>query len=343
MQTEKPNPKMVILARESRGLSQKELPEVAPQGTISKIEAGIMPLTKEMTASLSKALKYPKSFFYREGEIFPPVSAYRMSEGVKQKMLTEINANINIYRLNIETLLKGSVLPSLDLPKYDLEKGITPEEAARKVRRAWGVPKGTIESLTDLLESKGIIIIGFDFGTELVDCRSIITKEGQPVIFINKIMPGDRQRFSLAHELGKLVMHVFFTPAPDRRLNHEANLFAAEFLMPEKDIKADFKEKISLPALKILKPKWKASMISILYRGNTLGFVSESEKFDMRKQFNKEGYLRREPAQLDIKPEKPQLLTKLILKYKKANGYDVKELAKNLHLTEKDLESKYIL
>ncbi|MBK7012326.1 MAG: ImmA/IrrE family metallo-endopeptidase [Xanthomonadales bacterium] len=45
------------------------------------------------------------------------------------------------------------------------------------------------------------------------------------MIFINKDVPGDRWRFTLAHELAHLVMHDI--PKPD--MEDEADEFASEF------------------------------------------------------------------------------------------------------------------
>src|SRR5206468_2940906 len=110
----------------------------------------------------------------------------------------------------------------------------------------------------------------FEFPTHRIDSRTIFTKGGIPVIAINKLHLADRQRFSLAYELGHLVLHTKTFPASDRDISHEANLFAASLLMPEKEIKPDLsKEKIlTIEQLAELKRKWKVSMQALLYRGN---------------------------------------------------------------------------
>ena len=66
---------------------------------------------------------------------------------------------------------------------------------------------------------------------------SILADSKFPVVFSNKRSLGDRQRFTLAYELGHLVMHLQTNPSFTRDISHEANEFAAEFLMPEKDIR----------------------------------------------------------------------------------------------------------
>lgn len=48
-------------------------------------------------------------------------------------------------------------------------------------------------------------------------------------------MPNDRKRFTLAHELGHIVMHLRSEDfdKPEEEKEKEANLFAAEFLLPK--------------------------------------------------------------------------------------------------------------
>lgn len=82
-----------------------------------------------------------------------------------------------------------------------------------------------------------------------------------PLIFINKNQPVDRYRFTLAHELGHLVMH----RAPTPTMEDEANAFAAELLMPASDIYNDLRN-ISIEKAAALKPFWRTSMAALFYR-----------------------------------------------------------------------------
>jgi hypothetical protein len=52
---------------------------------------------------------------------------------------------------------------------------------------------------------------------------------------MNSTVPGDRYRFTLAHELAHLVLHNH--PAGDEEMETEADEFAAEFLMPAKEVR----------------------------------------------------------------------------------------------------------
>ena len=73
-------------------------------------------------------------------------------------------------------------------------------------------------------------------------------------------------------------MHLYTNPPFTRDISHEANEFAAEFLMPEKDIKGDFKDGVTLNILADLKRKWRVSMQALLYRANDIGVITDNQK-----------------------------------------------------------------
>lgn len=337
------NPKIITVARESRGLSQLELAEKLGLSTsrMSRIEQDFTEIGEEDLKSFSVALNYPEEFFYQEGENLPPALALRKRNKVSQKILLPIEAQVNIYRLNIEKLLKAIGYSDINLPVLDIDKLGSPAEAARKLRRLWKIEKGTINNLTEILEENGLFLINFDFNSDRVDGMSIIADSKFPIIFSNKRSLGDRQRFTLAYELGHLVMHLYTNPSFTRDISHEANEFAAEFLMPEKDIKADFKDGVTLNILADLKRKWKLSMQALLYRANDIGVITDNQKRYLINQFNSMNIRRREPAELDIPRENPMKLRDMITNYKNKQRLNVKQLALFFNTSEDEFLSKY--
>ena len=122
-------------------------------------------------------------------------------------------------------------------------------------------------------------------------------------------------------------MHTFNSVSPERDISHEANQFAAEFLMPAKYIKDDFKSGITIPLLGELKRKWKVSMIALLYRADDLGLITPNQKRYLIQQFNQLKIRRREPIELDIPPEEPGLIKKWIAEYRSKMKIGVVEMA----------------
>jgi Zn-dependent peptidase ImmA (M78 family)/DNA-binding XRE family transcriptional regulator len=339
------NPQMIVLARESRGMMQKDLADKlgVSSGKLSYVENGELTLDDKELEKLSKALNYPSNFFFQQGEAYLPSSInFRRRLKVVQRLLTPVVANINIYRLNIEKLMIGLKFAQPKIPVVDMNKCGTPQEAAKKLRSYWKVPSGPIDSMTALLEENNILVLSFDFETDRVDSRTILTKGMYPLIVINKRMLGDRQRFSLAFELGHLVMHSLSLASTEQDIDHEANLFAAEFLMPEKDIRKDFEASdITLSRLGELKGKWKVSMQSLLYHACDLGFLTVNQKRYLISQFNSMKIRRREPQEFDIPIEKPLLIRNLMTKYRNAQRITINELAATFNLTQDEFMERY--
>jgi Zn-dependent peptidase ImmA (M78 family)/DNA-binding XRE family transcriptional regulator len=328
------NRNMIILARESRGINQLELADIIgmSKGNMGKIENGDIGIKEDVLELIAQATNYPVSFFKQEDEVYPEHIIYRKRAKVSSAVLTPINAKVNIIRFHVQYFLKALNIKSLDLPLFEVTEKNTPQVIAHKVRKAWNIENPIIEDIVRLLESKGIAITSFDFNTERVDSRCILTTTKYPVIIFNETLLGDRQRFSLIYQLGHLLMHIATKTSWDRDVAHEANLFAAEFLMPEKDIRKDFENGITLPLLADLKVKWKASMISLLYRADDLGYLTPNQKRYLIQQFNEQKLRRREPVELDVPIEKPSLVRKWISDIKTKQKLDTKEIASLLLL-----------
>jgi len=337
------NPNMILLARESRGLTQTDLAERlnSYKGNISRLEHGDTAADEETLVALSEATNYPPHFFLQKGEILPVNLSYRKRKNVPAKLITPIEAQMNIIRRHVQTIIPAMEHKLPELPLYKVDETNTPEKIAALVKKKWNIPTGSVENLSKILEEKGIIISSFDFGTDRVDSRSMLTDANYPIIFLNKNLLGDRQRFSLAFELAHLIMHTFCIVPHDRDINHEANLFAAEFLMPAKDILKDFKDGVTLPLLGELKRKWKVSMIALLYRGDDLGLLTPNQKRYLVQQFNDQKIRRREPPQLDVPKENPQLIRRLLADFMAKTKLSVMQLCTVLAIEHNDYLAYY--
>lgn len=329
------NATMIVLARESRGMNQSELADKISMSStnLSKIERGDIGVGKETIELIAQATHFPLSFFEQTGGIVPENMNYRKRQTVAQRLLTPINAKVNIIRLHIQQITRELKIPTPIIPSLEITESQTPAIVAIQLRKLWKIETPIIENVTELLENKGIAINNFNFGTERVDSRCVLTDDKYPIIFSNDSLLGDRQRFSLVFQLGHLIMHTFNTVDWNRDISHEANLFAAEFLMPEKDIRKDFEEGITVSLLGELKRKWKVSMISLLYRADDLGFITENQKKYIIQQFNELKIRRREPVELDISIEKPAIIRSWLRDIKSNQKIDTKEIASFLHLS----------
>jgi Zn-dependent peptidase ImmA (M78 family)/transcriptional regulator with XRE-family HTH domain len=328
------NHEMIVLAREYRNLTQEQLARsvTVSQATIAKIEGGLSrDVATHLIQRIAASLEFPVEFFYQTGErlSFGSSSYYcRKRSDITAADRRRISGIVNLFRLSLKRLLNAVDLePSRKLPFFDLENySGSPVHVARAVRAFWQLPEGPIKDLTMLIESAGIVIITCNFGTKAMDATSLRLADMPPMILISRNIPNDRWRFTLAHELGHLVMH----DVPREEMEDEADQFAEEFLMPEKELRAQFTSfaKIRLQDLANLKPYWKVSIAALLMRAGTLGYVSVAQKKNLWAQMSKLGYRRQEPGVLPA--EKPENFDNLFTYYKRELGYTVDDLARTL-------------
>ncbi len=334
------NPYMLILGRESRGISQSELASLigVSQGKLSKAEKGEQFLPQDAVQKLYEKLNYPEKFFFQETPS-APVSHYyyRKRITIPQKTIAQMEASIKVFRKNIDSLLDAIELPQFNFPTYDpLED--TPEELANKVRHYLKNAKGPIINLTNLLENNGIIIIKTDLFNEKIDGLSTVSEKGAHIIYLNSRMPNDRQRFSLAHELGHVLMH-FDIPSSQTDVEEEANRFASELLMPKVEIINSLRY-LTFPKLGELKRFWKVSMKSIVYRAHFLGTIDQNQYRNFQINFSRKKMTKSEPIVLP--EEQPYIVNEIIKLHREELGYSNVELARVLHLNITEFEDRFL-
>jgi Zn-dependent peptidase ImmA (M78 family)/DNA-binding XRE family transcriptional regulator len=338
------NLERVKMARESRGLNQSELNEITglPITTINKIERQDLRLSAEALSLIAQHTRYPLSFFEAPGQPAPDTLAWRRREKVPQKLISTIAARVNIMRLHVQQLTTELKIQAPLLPNLQLSESFRPADAARYLREVWQLPDAPIANLTLTLETQGIPVAAFHFGTDRVDSRATITDDHYPLICVNSNQPGDRQRFSLAYQLGHLLLHIYKPVLPTQDTSREANQFAAELLMPETRFRAEVgSDAITLPLLSNMKRSWGVSMIALLYRGCDLGYVTDDQKSNLLQQFNRMGLRRREPIELDVPAEEPRLIRSWLIALKKKHRLSMASLAARLHLSPEELDEVF--
>lgn len=338
------NPEMVTIARESRGLTQKELANllmVSP-GWLSRVEVGLRGIQKPYLKKLSEALGYPPSFFTQEQPIYGPTVTdvfHRKRQSLSERTLNKIHAQINIRTMHLSNMIQGLDIGDADIRPIEIyDFNGNPKEIARIIRATWQLPHGPVTNLVDIIENARGIVVPLEFGVREIDAISRWPIGMPPLFFVNIDSPMDRLRFTLAHELGHIIMH---QNNIDPNMEYQADQFAAEFLMPEKEIRPYFVE-LSLDKLAALKPYWKVSMAALLKRAADLNTITPRHARTLWMKMGKAGYRIREPIELDIPKEQPYLLSDILKVYLDDLEYSVHELAKLLHLLDKELSHMYI-
>lgn len=339
------NGSLLTLARQVRRKGQTELVALLggclTQGTLSKLEHGRIQPQPELVEKLADALRVRTGFFYRSAYVREPmVSYHRKRAKLAARDQDAVHGLAEIFRLNLKSLLQSveldptlPPLPSVDPDEYSRDV----EEIARMLRQRWQAPKGPIADLTRLAEGAGIVVISFDFGSELIDGFCQHSCDGlPPLVFINSSQPKDRYRFSLAHEIGHLICHQ--TPHPEQEI--EANRFASEFLMPTREIKNDF-ESHSLTKFMDLKMYWGTSMQALMYKAWQIGSLSDRMYKYYVIEMSKRGFRKREPVEATHLLETPTTLRSIIKTHITDLDFSVEEISEMFGLSVEDVETLY--
>ena len=185
------------------------------------------------------------------------------------------------------------------------------EKAARILRKEWQLGEDPIASLTRTAETNGVVVIDWAQPTERLDGLSGWYGDQVPVVVTKAHSNGDvaRKRFSLAHELGHLVMN-----CPENLTEQLANRFAGALLVPEAVAKQEFQQPgpgIGFADLGTLKQKYGLSMQGWVYRAKDLGLISSNFAQSFWRAVNQRGWKKREPFEFAA-DEKPSFLKQMI-------------------------------
>jgi Zn-dependent peptidase ImmA (M78 family)/transcriptional regulator with XRE-family HTH domain len=339
------NPEMVILAREYRGLTQEELGKKAvfSQPKVARIESGIgSDLDSEDAQRVAKALGFPIDFFLQDEVRVGFGSSsyyYRKRASLSSADRKRIQSIVNLFRIHLKRMLSAVDMEyARPFRRMDMEDhGGTPAGVAGALRAYWGLPDGPLADLTATAETAGILIIPCNFGTREMDGTSLWLGELPPMVFMRRDLPGDRWRFTLAHEIGHLLMHEL----PSATMEREADQFAAEFLMPEKNIRPQLARfpSITMPDLANMKLYWKVAMQSVLRRSRDLGYTSDNHARYIYQRMSAAKQRTAEPV--EIERESATIVEKLLACFIEQMGYTADALASFLRMTREDMEALY--
>ena len=342
------NGQMLRLARQFRGFQQRELAEKigVDAAILSRAENDALVPSDAVISKCAEALSFPLSFF--EVDYNPsglPLSfhsQFRKKQSVSQREIDRVLADANIRALHLRALMPSIVFdPALPLPHFDPgEYRNDCREIAGLVRRTWALPSGPLLNLTDLMEQAGIFVFHSDLEKIDVDGLTLRLAGLPPIVVINKHMPADRMRFTLAHELGHIVMHSI----PSLDMEAQANEFASALLMPKADLRPYFSGiKVDLALLARLKPEWRVSMAALLKTSSDLKFIGPGQAQLLWRTFSAKRYRLQEPSELDFPIEKTSLDRSLLDSHTNGLGYSLDDLASTMKIYAQDICKMYNL
>lgn len=271
-------------ARQASGLSLRALAQKAGISAmaISKYENNQSIPSSGVLLALAAALGVRSEYFFRQVEDVELDNVshrehHLLPEKEEKKVLADVKEQLERW------LTLDEVIPAPWSTPFSLPEGISNrisdyddiEEVAITVRRHWNLGLGPIPDLIDALESRGIkvLITRYDGHKHFNGLSAKI--KGAPVVVVGKTWTGDRQRFTLTHELGHLVLH--------GRLNEDldeekaCHRFAGAFLVPKPKVLECLGEQrtwLEPRELYLLKHEWGLSMQAWSFRAKELGITN---------------------------------------------------------------------
>ena len=151
------------------------------------------------------------------------------------------------------------------------------ETAAESVRQAWNLGGDPIPNVTELLEEHGIKVLKLDFPLSVdgLTCRvARPDKEKVPVIVGSVAKSVERRRFTLAHELGHMVMAI----EGDLDEEKACQRFASALLMPREDLLFEVGQRrhaFGYAEIVEIKRMYGVSAAALIVRLRDLGVITE--------------------------------------------------------------------
>ncbi|MGY0060251.1 ImmA/IrrE family metallo-endopeptidase [Streptomyces sp. LZ34] len=296
--------------REMHQMTQSELAQVVPglsQYQLSRIEQGGTQPDEETEALLAATFGVSVDFFRRPPAadleaLSPQLRARsRLTQRVKTAAMQWARLVYEEYR-NLSSSAR-------DIPcRIPIMQGTNPAKAAAATRVVLGfTPHEPLPYLILAVERAGVTVLGLPFRADNLD-GFCAWQGNEPVIALLSEVPGDRIRFTVAHELGHLVLHK--PGQTGTAVEAEADAFAAELLTPRSALEQVMPARPTLNSLAMLKTQWGVSIKSLVRGAREIGLIDQERAISLYKQISARGWNRQEPGH--VPQEKPRALRKLM-------------------------------
>ena len=292
-------------ARAASGLSMKALGEQTgvSANMIKKYEHDESMPSSGVLVKLGQVLDVRSEYFFRPVNIKLTRIEYRKRANTPVSVLKRIEADVLEQAERWQEL--ANLWPQFPVSKFDKAKDLPDrlddleqvEKVAERMRTIWKLGMNPIPDLVGLLESHGMLVIvtKVEDQAKFSGLQAVVAK--QPVIVISANWPGDHQRFTLAHELGHLLLHKCLDPALDEE--KACSRFAGAFLLPAVSIRQELGKKrhnLEMYELFLLKHEFGLSMQACLYRAADLGIIDEPVRKRLFVRFSSQGWRKKEPG-----------------------------------------------
>jgi Zn-dependent peptidase ImmA (M78 family)/transcriptional regulator with XRE-family HTH domain len=293
----------LVAARARAGMSLRDLAgamgSVVSAQAIGKYERGEMQPSPPVMRALGRALRVPESYLRGRSEVRLESVEFRKNRltsrreeaAIRSRVLAAVERHLEIEEL--VGVADERWAPPAGLP-ISVRSPEEAEQAAARLRAAWRLGVDALPNIAEFLEGRGVKVITLALPGSVSGLGCLARRRRGPpvpVIAVNDSDTGERQRLTLAHELGHLVLEI----AEGGFAEKLAFRFGAAFLMPTEFLRAEVGRKrraVSLAELLELKRVFGTSVQAIAYRLRDLGIIGESTYRRMFERFEQLGWMR---------------------------------------------------
>lgn len=304
-------------ARKALGFSLRHLGDEVQlsHAAIKKYEDNEVTPSSDILIKLAKALHVKVEYFFRAQHAILENIQYRTHADIPGRHLEEITAKILDQierRIELESLFPAPPIQDFCLDPKKIHGYDDIERIANQLRQQWNLGLEPLPDLIDIFEAHGIKV--FEIDNEQYPKFDGLSAHINhiPIIVIGNQWSGDRQRFTLAHELGHLALYGFSHPDLDEEKC--CNRFAGAFLLPKEALitaLGEHRNHIEPRELNLLKEEFGISMSSILHRAEEIGIISHKLYLQLRTEFKERDWLKKEPGKQYPK-EKTRIFEQMI-------------------------------
>lgn len=327
------NGERLKIARLYRNMTISELAEKVSvtKQAISQYENNQTTPKADILFQFVSALGFPVGFFtekdgYRvniNNTFFRALSTTKALDLNTQEVKTAMI--VRVYNF----LSKYLNFPLFELPKIESSDFEDVEKVAILVRSQWGLGEQPITNMVSLLEKKGVIVSSLLIDNKKIDAfTQVHTLNGLQqfcLVLSNDKQSMVRRNFDAAHELGHIILHNKLTNIKElskeefKKMENEANQFAAAFLMPKNRFFAELINPTSLDTYLQLKKKWKVSIAAMVMRAKQLNRINNVQYQSLMKQISYRKWREVEPFDDIWGLQRPVLFKKALLILKENN------------------------